>query len=222
MQTVEWKRPDRHEFHALPEEFLENIEKYKKLMTLYHCAIREVNTKLENLNNEMEVWGDRNPIQYISYRVKSPESIVGKLQRKGLPITLDSIWNNLNDIAGMRVVCSYVEDIYAIADMLTGQDDVFLLARKDYIQNPKPSGYRSLHMIIETPVFFSNKKHMVTVEIQIRTIAMDFWASLEHQLRYKTGVDIPDSVRQDLNRIAEDIHRTDMEMQDINNIIRQL
>lgn len=209
-------------FTNFPEDFPESIGKYRKLMAVYECAIREVNTKLENLDKELEIWGNRNPIQYISHRIKSPQSILEKMKRKGLPVDAASIWENINDVAGMRVVCSYLDDIYAIADMLTRQDDVFLLERKDYIKNPKASGYRSLHLIIETPVFFSNKKQMVKVEIQIRTIAMDFWASLEHQIRYKTGVDIPESLRADLNRIAEDIHHTDVEMQNINQKIHQL
>lgn len=222
MQKIEWLQQDDSLFKDLPENFPASIEKYRKLMAVYECAIREVNTKLENLDKEMEIWGNRNPIQYISHRIKKPRSIMAKMKRKGLPVDTASIWENINDVAGMRVVCSYLEDIYAIADMLTRQDDVFLLERKDYIKNPKPSGYRSLHLIIETPVFFSNVKQMVKVEIQIRTIAMDFWASLEHQLRYKTGVDIPESIREELNRIAENIHHTDIEMQNINQQIQQL
>jgi putative GTP pyrophosphokinase len=174
-----------------------------------------VNTKLENLNQEFEFRKERNPIQYIDYRIKSPQSILEKMKRNHLEMSAQSLWNNICDVAGIRVICSYINDIYAIAGMLTRQDDVILLQQKDYIKNPKESGYRSLHLIIETPVFLSDKKHMVKVEVQIRTIAMDFWASLEHQLRYKADMDVPDSVRERLKKSAENIYHTDLEMEQI-------
>ena len=210
------------ETREVPEEFIDQFETFSSMMMLYNCAIREVNTKLENLNAEQELLGDRNPIQYILHRVKTPQSILNKMRRMDIPLTSDNIWENLADVAGIRVVCSYIEDIYRVADMLLAQDDVFLIVRKDYIVNPKPSGYRSLHLVIETPVYLSDKKHMVKVEIQIRTIAMDFWASLEHQLRYKAEVNVPESIRRDLNNIADDLYDTDLKMQDINRQIQEI
>ena len=206
---------------ALPEDFGE-FDNFRDMMLLYTCAIREVNTKLENLDAELELTAERNPIQYITHRVKTPASIMKKMRRMGVPLTFQNVWDNLNDVAGVRVVCSYLEDIYELADVLLKQDDIRLIKRKDYIKNPKPSGYRSLHLVIETPVFLSEQKHMVRVEIQIRTIAMDFWASLEHQLRYKTDVEIPDSIRHDLTDIADDMFKTDLKMSQISRRIQRI
>ena len=205
----------------LPEAF-EHFDNFRDMMLLYSCAIREINTKLENLDAELELTGERNPIQYITHRVKTPASIMKKMRRMGVPLTFQNVWDNLNDVAGIRVVCSYLEDIYELADVLLKQDDIHLIKRKDYIENPKPSGYRSLHLVVETPVFLSEQKHMVRAEIQIRTIAMDFWASLEHQLRYKTDVEIPDSIRHDLTQIADDMFRTDLQMSQINRRIQRI
>jgi putative GTP pyrophosphokinase len=181
-----------------------------------------VNTKLENLNQELEFTKERNPIQHIDHRIKNPRSIIEKIKRHQLELSVENVWNEISDVAGIRVVCSYIDDIYAIAEMLTRQDDIVLVRKKDYIKNPKESGYRSLHLIIETPVFLSEKKHYVKVEVQIRTIAMDFWASLEHQLRYKADVDIPDTIREKLRNSADQIYRTDLEMQDIYREIREI
>ena len=205
----------------LPEDF-EEFDNFRDMMLLYSCAIREVNTKLENLDAELEMTGERNPIQYITHRVKTPASIMKRMKRKGIPLTFQNVWENLNDVAGVRVVCSYLEDIYELADVLLKQDDIRLIRMNDYIKNPKPSGYRSLHLVIETPVFLSEQKHMVRVEIQIRTIAMDFWASLEHQLRYKTDIEIPESIRRDLNDIADDMFSTDLKMSQINRRIQRI
>jgi putative GTP pyrophosphokinase len=215
MQNMEKRFVEKMKLPDIPEEFEESFETIREMFTLYICAVREVNTKLENLNQEFEFRKERNPIQYIDYRIKSPQSILEKMKRNHLEMSAQSLWNNICDVAGIRVVCSYINDIYAIAGMLTRQDDVILLQQKDYIKNPKESGYRSLHLIIETPVFLSDKKHMVKVEVQIRTIAMDFWASLEHQLRYKADVDVPDSVRERLKNSAENIYHTDLEMEQI-------
>jgi len=155
----------------------------------------------------------------MSSRVKSPKSIVEKLSRKGFPLTCDSARDNLDDIAGVRIVCPYIEDIYTIKNLLQAQDDIKLIRITDYIQNPKANGYRSLHLILRVPVFFSDHKELVKVEVQIRTIAMDFWASLEHQLRYKAvnPDSIPSSVSQSLKECAETIAETDLKMQDIHN-----
>lgn len=165
--------------------FLDNI---KYLMMCYESAIKEVRTKLEILSAEMELKSNRSPIEFIKTRVKKPKSIGEKLIAKKLPLTIDNMHNNLNDIAGIRVICAYVDDIYKLVEMLVVQDDINLIEMKDYIANPKKKGYRSLHIILEIPVFFSEKKHSFKVELQLRTIAMDYWASLEHSMRYKSTV----------------------------------
>lgn len=156
-----------------------------RLMSYYRCAMMEIETKLNVLNEEHKLQHDRNPINSIQTRLKSPPSIQEKLVRKGYPISMDTIEHQLNDVAGIRVVCSFPEDVYTIADALLAQDDVTLIERKDYIQHPKANGYRSLHLIISVPIFLTNEKREMKVEVQLRTIAMDSWASLEHQLRYK-------------------------------------
>lgn len=158
---------------------------YKELMAYYRCAMMEVETKFNVLNEELSLAYDRNPIETIKSRLKSPESIVDKAARKGLPLTIDSIEKNIRDIAGIRVICSFPSDIYMLADCLLSQDDITLIERKDYIEHPKPNGYRSLHLIVEIPIFLHNQKRLMKVEVQLRTIAMNCWASLEHQLRYK-------------------------------------
>ena len=158
---------------------------YLRLMSYYSSAMLEVETKFKVLNIEFSNKFDRNPIESIETRLKKPRSIYEKMNRLGLPISVDAIEKNLNDIAGVRVICSFVDDIYKLADMLAVQDDVYVVRTKDYIKNPKESGYRSLHMIVEVPIFLSNEKRYMRVEVQLRTIAMDFWASLEHKLRYK-------------------------------------
>lgn len=162
---------------------------FDKLMSLYSCAIMEVETKFNVLNAQFSAMQQYNPIDTIKTRLKSPESIIEKLQRRNLPLTLDAIVENLNDIAGVRVICPFEEDIYALADVLLLQDDITLIERKDYITKPKGNGYRSLHLIIETPVFAPEGKRLIRTEVQLRTIAMEFWANLEHRLRYKQGLD---------------------------------
>ena len=179
---------------------------------MYTCAIREAKTKLEVLNDELSVRNKRNPIEMIKSRVKKPVSIVEKLQRRGLEISVQSMMDNLDDVAGIRVICSFVDDIYQVAEMLVRQDDVRVIAIKDYIRNPKDNGYRSYHMIIEIPVFFSNEKRCMRVEVQIRTIAMDFWASLDHQLKYKKELADAAEISEELRRCAEVIAQTDLEM----------
>ena len=156
-----------------------------RLMSYYRCAMMEIETKLNVLNEEYKLQHDRNPINSTKTRLKSPLSIQGKLIRKGLPLTLENIEYHLNDVAGIRVVCSFPEDVYTIADALLAQDDIVLLQRKDYIQQPKENGYRSLHLIVTVPIFLTKEKREMKVELQLRTIAMDNWASLEHQIRYK-------------------------------------
>ncbi len=187
---------------------------YMQLMSYYSSAMLEVETKFKVLNIEYSSRFDRNPIETIKTRLKSPKSIIEKMNRIGVPVSAENIEHNLNDVAGVRVICSFVDDIYKLADMLAVQDDVYVVKTKDYIKNPKPSGYRSLHLIVETPIFLSNEKRYMRVEVQLRTIAMDFWASLEHKLRYKK--DIPADAAQEIARqlydCAEAASKTDQEM----------
>ena len=190
-------------------------QQYRELMQLYDAAVREVRTKLEILDNEFRVRYARNPIHHIDTRLKSPASIAEKLRRKGLPQTLEAIEENLTDIAGVRIVCNYLEDIYHIADLLVHQRDIELVRRRDYIKNPKESGYRSLHLVMRIPVFLSSHTELVPVEVQIRTIAMDFWASLEHQLRYKSDQETTQRLRMRLQKCAETSAMLDLEMQNI-------
>ena len=200
----------------VPEMWVDQARQFQQAMMRYTCAIREVKTKLEVLNDELSVKNQRNPIEMIKSRVKKPKSIVEKLQRRGFEISLESMENNLDDVAGIRIICSFLDDIYEVADMLIRQDDVKVIAVKDYIQNPKPNGYRSYHMIIEIPVFFSDSKKPIRVEVQIRTIAMDFWASLDHQLKYKKSfIDDNGEISEELKQCAEVIAGTDVKMLEI-------
>lgn len=201
--------------NAAALEIFKHFDKFNQVMCWYGCAIREVKTKLEVLNDEFQATNSRNPIDNIKSRVKSPESIYDKLIRRDLPINLYSILNNLNDVAGVRVICPFIDDIYTVAEMLIAQDDITLIQRKDYIKNPKPNGYRSLHLVVEVPIFLSGGKRLVKVEVQIRTIAMNFWASLEHQIHYKKSQDdVEDAVKQ-LTECANIIYETDVKMQQI-------
>ena len=174
------------------ERFLSAIKSQmdpvQELFTYYRCAIMEVETKFRVLDEQFSLQYDDNPIESIKSRIKSYDSILRKLKRKGISFDLDSIQNEIFDIAGIRVICSFEKDIYMLADYLLAQDDITLIERKDYIKNPKPSGYRSLHLIVEVPIFLSTGKKMMKVEVQLRTIAMGFWASLEHKLRYKKNL----------------------------------
>ncbi|MCI1902332.1 MAG: GTP pyrophosphokinase family protein [Bifidobacteriaceae bacterium] len=173
------------------QKSFETLSKFTALMQVYAGAMREISTKLENLDDEFQYRDLPNPIHHMESRLKSLESILGKLQRRGLPLELESVKNNIRDIAGIRVICNYIDDVYEVADMLSKQSDVNVLRVKDYIKNPKPNGYRSLHIIYTVPVFLSDGPHVTPVEVQFRTIAMDYWASLEHQLRYKNT--LPDT-----------------------------
>ena len=175
---------------------------YRELMSYYRCAMMEVSTKFNVLDEELSLQYDRNPIEAIKTRLKSPESIMDKLSRRGLPFSAESIEQNLNDIAGVRVICAYISDIYMLRDALLRQDDIVLLQEKDYIKNPKPNGYRSLHLIVETPIFLHDQKKQMRVEVQFRTMAMDWWASLEHKLRYKKPA-APEEVNSELKECAE-------------------
>ena len=190
-------------------------QQYREMMQLYSAAVREVRTKVEILDEEFRTRYAHNPIHHIDSRLKSPQSMMKKLARKGLPQTLEAAEANLNDIAGMRIICNYLDDIYRIAELLRRQRDVEFVHMRDYIQNPKESGYRSLHLVIRIPVFLSSHTELVPVEVQIRTIAMDFWASLEHQLRYKSNHETTQQLRRRLQHCAEASAALDREMQDI-------
>lgn len=179
------------------------VREYNRLMAYYRCAIMEIETKFNVLNEEFSLRLDRNPINSIKSRLKSPLSIKEKLSRASLPFSVESIENELHDIAGVRVICSFVEDVYTLAEALANQDDITLICKKDYIKNPKPNGYRSLHLIVSVPIFLEHEKRPMKVEIQLRTIAMDSWASLEHQLRYKKDFDFTEDMAKELLHCAE-------------------
>lgn len=199
-----------------------NMLPLKTLMAYYQCAIMEVETKFRVLNEEFSLQYDRNPIESIKTRLKSIEGILKKLRRKNLPLTLASIEQEIRDVAGIRVICSFKEDIYMLANCLLEQDDITLIEKKDYIEHPKDSGYRSLHLIIEVPIFLQNEKRPMKVEVQLRTIAMDFWASLEHQIRYKMEDFVPASIADNLHHCADTISQMDKEMQEIYKEVRAL
>ncbi|MCI5607509.1 MAG: GTP pyrophosphokinase family protein [Treponema sp.] len=200
---------------ATSNDFYKMAYQFQQIMMIYESAIKQIETKLDILNKENKVSHKRNPIETVKSRIKSPESIADKLNKKNLPVTFESMMKNLDDIAGVRVICPYISDIYTVRDILLKQPDIRLIAEKDYISSPKESGYRSLHIVIEIPVYLSKTEHNVKVEIQLRTIAMDFWASLEHELHYKNAANVPDSVRRELYRVAETIAMTDREMEEI-------
>lgn len=193
-------------------QFLSSIVDFKELMMMYSCAIKEIQTKFEVLNTEYKVRYMRNPISTITSRLKRTSSIMNKLMRKNNGFTLSNVENDIHDIAGVRVICPYIDDIYSIADSFLRQDDITLIKKKDYIENPKPNGYRSLHLIVKVPVFFAKNTKNMSVEIQIRTIAMDFWASLEHQLKYKQEVPNQTEIVKSLTACAEQIAVIDEQM----------
>ena len=200
---------------AINSDFYKMAFQFQEIMMIYESAIKQIETKLEILNKEYKVTGRRNPIETVKSRIKSPESIANKLIKRNLPVTFESMTANLHDIAGVRVICPYISDIYTVRDILLKQPDIKKIEEKDYIASPKDSGYRSLHVGVETPVYLSNTEHHIKVEIQLRTIAMDFWASLEHELRYKTTAKIPEGIRRELRHCAETIAMTDQEMEEI-------
>lgn len=204
------------------DELKEQFDGLLKMDMIYKSALKEISTKLEILDHEFQSRHKRNPIHFIQSRVKSPESILNKLYRKGFEVSLESAKENLFDIAGIRVICSYIDDIYTIANLLKTQDDISLIRETDYIKNPKPNGYRSLHLVLKIPVFFSSHKEYILVEVQIRTIAMDFWASLEHQLHYKSIDGIPYPLALELKECADTISFTDLKMQNIHSAVEIL
>lgn len=188
------------------------VQKYKRLMAYYRCAMMEVETKFNVLNEEFSLRYDRNPINGIKSRLKRLDSIQEKLHRKQLPFDMQTIERHIHDVAGVRVVCAFVEDVYLLAEALLKQDDVMLIEKKDYIANPRPNGYRSLHLIVTVPIFLEHEKRVMQVEIQLRTIAMDFWASLEHQLRYKKDFVFTEEMAQELRDCAQLSAQVDLHM----------
>ena len=204
-------------------QFWEDSKKVRELMTYYRCAMMEIETKFRGLNQQFSLEQDHNPIETIKTRLKSVESIIGKLHRKNLPISLEAIEENLADVAGIRVVCPFLSDIYRLADCLLEQDDIRLIERKDYIKKPKENGYRSLHLIVEIPIFLQNEKRLMKVEVQLRTIAMDFWASLEHRMRYKKDLDerMLEMLAQELRECAEESANLDTRMETVKDYIEE-
>lgn len=200
----------------------ELLRDYGQIRHVYAAGIREITSRLEVLQSEAQYRGKHNPIHHIESRVKTLASIIKKLRSMGLPDTISSAKKSLRDIAGVRVVCCYVDDIYSIAKLLLSQDDVSLIEKKDYIEMPKANGYRSLHMVVDLPVYLAEGKVYIPVEIQIRTVAMDFWASLEHGIRYKSPAEVPAIINDELRACADIIAATDDRMQEIFRQIQQL
>ena len=201
--------------------FDEDLDSWETLMFLYNSALKEVQTKLEILNDEFVHVHKYNPIEYIKSRIKTPESIVKKLKRHGLETSVDNMINHIKDIAGIRIVCSFTSDIYRIAEMIGKQNDLTVISVKDYIKNPKESGYKSFHMLVSVPIFLSDSVVDTKVEIQIRTIAMDFWASLEHKIYYKFEGHAPAYISQDLKNCADAVSELDAKMLSLNEAIMQ-
>lgn len=199
----------------------EDVDSWKTIMFLYNAALKEVETKLEILNDEFQHVHQYNPIEHIKTRIKTPESIVKKLKRYGYDTSVENMVNYINDIAGVRLICSFTSDIYRLADMIGNQSDLQVLSIKDYIKHPKESGYKSYHMLVAVPVFLSDSVVRTKVEIQIRTIAMDFWASLEHKIYYKFEGHAPEYIRQDLRSCADMISELDDRMLSLNEAIKK-
>ncbi len=198
-----------------PDAIYKSMLEFQQLLMLYDAGIKQITTKIDILKEEFNTKNLRNPIETIHSRIKDPLSIIEKLNRKGLNISYKNIVSNLTDVAGVRVVCPFISDVYHVAKMISEQDDVAVLTVKDYIKEPKQNGYRSLHLIVNVDVYLSEQKHIIPVEIQIRTIAMDFWASLEHQLHYKKDFKMPENVDSELKNCADIIAQTDARMQEL-------
>lgn len=204
----------------IPNSF-NQVDQWKSVMFLYDSALKEINTKIEILNNEFVHIYNYNPIEHIKSRLKTPDSIVKKLKRYGFEVTIDNMVEKLSDIAGIRIICSFTSDIYQIAEMITKQSDVTVLYVKDYIKNPKPNGYKSYHMVVTIPIYLTDGPVDTKVEIQIRTIAMDFWASLEHKIYYKFEGDAPEYISRDLRECAEMVSTLDEKMLSLNEAIKE-
>ncbi|MBR5587176.1 MAG: GTP pyrophosphokinase family protein [Clostridia bacterium] len=188
---------------------------YKELMAYYRCAMMEVATKFNVLSEALSLDYDRNPIEAIKTRIKTPESILEKLNRRGLPLTLETIESSIYDVAGIRIICSFPSDIYMLADCLLSQDDIILIDKKDYLKSPKKTGYRSLHLIVGIPIYLHDQKKIMNVEVQLRTMSMDWWASLEHKIRYKKDLENPEEFEHQLYECAETSARLDIQMEEL-------
>ena len=199
----------------------EDVDSWNTIILLYNSALKEVGTKLEILNDEYQHVHQYNPIEHIKSRIKTPESIVKKLKRRGYEVSVSNMVRFVNDIAGVRIICSFTSDIYRIADMLARQNDIRVLSIKDYIKNPKDSGYKSFHMIVSVPIFLSSETMETKVEIQIRTVAMDFWASLEHKINYKYDGTVPEHIKRELSECAEMVSDLDAKMMSLNEEIKE-
>ncbi|MDZ7910969.1 MAG: GTP pyrophosphokinase family protein [Rhodococcus sp. (in: high G+C Gram-positive bacteria)] len=197
-------------------DFAELRTEFSRFMMLYQFGISELMTKVNILKDEFTHINQYSPIEHVTSRVKSPDSILRKAQRLNVPLTIDDISKNIFDIAGVRITCSFISDTYRIAEMLTSQTDLRVIEREDYIANPKPNGYKSLHLIVEVPVFMSDRVRHVPIELQIRTIAMDFWASLEHKIYYKYNREVPVELLDELTEAAAAAHRLDVKMERLN------
>ena len=214
--------PESISIHQFSHEFQKMVDDFFAVQCRYSAAMREIQTKLEILDDEFQLRHKRNPIHHIESRLKTIQSMMDKLKRKNYAVSMESAVENLYDIAGIRVICSYVKDVYTVASLLTGQDDVKLVKMHDYISEPKANGYRSLHLIVEVPVFLQEGRISVPVEVQIRTIAMDFWASLEHAMRYKADGSVPPDICEELQQAGTDIAALDQHMQSIHDRIDAL
>ncbi len=192
-----------------------------RFMMTYKFALDEMNTKIDILKQEFHYFHDYNPIEHVNSRLKTPENIVKKVYRKGFELSLPSIKENIRDIAGIRITCSFISDIYKLSDMLQNQKDITVVECKDYIKNPKPNGYKSLHLILQIPIFMSDRADNVYVEVQIRTIAMDFWASLEHKIYYKYDKKIPAKLMDELKGAADSVSQLDEKMESLHKEISQ-
>lgn len=221
METENWSRnhvnteKHRRGYMELPI-YYDEAEEWKSTLFLYNSALREISTKFEILNDEFKLAHSYNPIEHVTSRIKSPESIAKKIRKKKKELTVENIVKYVNDVAGIRVICSFTSDIYRLADAIANQNDVKVLRVKDYITNPKPNGYKSYHMIVTVPIFLTDNVIETKVEIQIRTIAMDFWASLEHKIYYKFEGNAPERIRKDLRECADIIQYLDQKMMSLN------
>jgi len=215
MNQLPFNQPQLDQLKTLKQEMT-------RFMMSYKFALEEMKTKIEILKQEFELVHEYNPIEHVKSRMKTPESILKKVQRRGYEWTIDSIRENVRDIAGIRINCAFVSDLHKVSDMLTKQKDITVVEYKDYIANPKPNGYQSLHMILQIPVFMSDHTENVYVEVQIRTIAMDFWASLEHKIYYKYDKDVPQHLKNDLKETAETIIALDKKMEEIHQEMQQV
>ena len=215
MQFNQITPPAVSEHTLIDEEYRELVSEYANIQYLYSAAIQFMNARLEALTNEFRISHQNNPIHHIQSRVKSPASIVRKLRKQGIPVSMTNAKKSLHDLAGVRVICCYIKDIFTIANLIKSQDDIQVITEKNYIAKPKANGYRSLHLVVDVPVYLSKAKLYVPVEVQIRTVAMDFWASLDHNLHYKAASEVPPFVVDELKKCADIITDTDYRMQQI-------